>query len=290
MMSSTITRQRLFSLTYQTLLIIVNMSWFKDFTDKVQSALPKIDNESFLQSLTLTTPELTAERERIDADEKRKEHVRSMLAGMLPWQTRDPERDLLVEECKEAILLLSKEKSTFFGPYTMPQRNSRTDDDEDGENEKQLMKPSEESIAKLAKLEPLPSLLDKFEFLAHVGLIEKILAEDPRLVKMQSTCSGTGHFVSTTLCRAISTYLLILVYLHYCQVAVHASASFGRTTFFTALTRATKPVFPLTKYGPKCPTRNAWLRRRRQSRNPQRFLPALLLLWHPRSGMTRRKK
>jgi hypothetical protein len=167
------------------------MSWFKDFTDKVQSALPKLDNESILQSLTLTTPELTAERERIDAEERRKEKVRNMLAGMLPWQTRDPERDILVEECKEAILLLSKDRATFFGPYKMPQMDAKTgEDDGEEEIEKESENPSKESLEKLAKLEPLPPLLQNFDFQAHVGLIEKILAEDPRLVKMQATLSG----------------------------------------------------------------------------------------------------
>ena len=161
------------------------MSWFKDFTEKVQSALPKLDNESLLQSLTLTTPALQAERELLDAEEKRKEKIRNMLAGMLPWQTRDPERDILVEECKEAILLLSKDKSTFFGPYEMPPSKQE-------ENEKESTQPSKESLVKLAKLEPLPPLLQNFEFLAHEGLIEKILAVDPKLVQMQSTFSGKG--------------------------------------------------------------------------------------------------
>lgn len=168
------------------------MSWFKDFTDKVQSALPKLDNESLLQSLTLTTPALTAERERIDAEEKRKERVRNMLAGMLPWQTRDPERDILVEECKEAILLLSKNKATFFGPYQMPAMDAKTVDDDEEGDEKESTKPSEETLQKLAKLEPLPVLLQNFDLQSHVGLIEKLLKEDPRLVKMQSTLSGTS--------------------------------------------------------------------------------------------------
>jgi hypothetical protein len=170
--------------------IVRDMSWFpdlsdlKDLTDKVQSALPKLDKEAFLQSLTLTTPELTAERERLDAEEKRKERVRNMLAGMLPWQTRDPERDILVEECKEAILNLSNVKSTFFGPYRMPPKGKDSDED------KESMKPSEESLKKLAKLEPLPPLLQNFDLQSHVGLVERLLIEDPKLVKMQSTLSG----------------------------------------------------------------------------------------------------
>jgi hypothetical protein len=164
------------------------MSWFKDLTDKVQSALPVIDDK-MLEKLTLTTPELTAERQRIDAEERRKEKARDMLAGMMPWETRDPERDILVEECKEAILQLSSKKETFFGPYVMPRLRAKTEDDDEN-IDKKAMKPSKESLEKLEKLEPLPPLLQNFDFHAHVGLIGKILAADPQLVEMQSNLSG----------------------------------------------------------------------------------------------------
>jgi hypothetical protein len=189
------------------------MSWFPDLsdlkglTDKVQSALPKLDKEAFLQSLTLTTPELTAERERLDAEEKRKERVRNMLAGMLPWQTRDPERDILVEECKEAILNLSNVKSTFFGPYPMPPKGKDSDED------KESIKPSEESLNKLAKLEPLPPLLQNFDLQSHVGLVERLLIEDPKLVKMQSSLSGkkTIHGIVSRTYAFIRSRALILL-------------------------------------------------------------------------------
>ena len=138
-------------------------SWFKELTDQVQSALPKFDPaavgggaSSLLQSLTLTTPELTAERERIDAEEKRKEQIRNALSGMLPWQTRDSERDILVEECKDAILLLSRNKETFFGPFLLPPMKTKPtitnadDDDTDGDNVIDGT-PSNDSLEKLAK-------------------------------------------------------------------------------------------------------------------------------------------
>jgi hypothetical protein len=168
-------------------------SWFKDLSSSVQSVLPKFEEGGILQSLTLTTPELTAERERIDAEEKRKEKIRNMLAGMLPWQTRDPDRDILVEECKEAILQLSKNKETFFGPFLLPPMKAKSSEDSE-DHVKEPTIPSKESLEKLAKLQPLPPLLENFEFLAHVGLIELILAEDPNLVVMQSTLSGTFLF------------------------------------------------------------------------------------------------
>jgi hypothetical protein len=176
-------------------------SWLKGLTDQVQFALPKFDEGSILQSLTLTTPELTAERERIDAEEKRKERIRNALSGMLPWQTRDPERDILVEECKEAILLLSKNRETFFGPFPLPPMKAKSHDDPD--ESMTNSSPSNDSLEKLAKLQPLPPLLENFEFLAHVGLIEKVLKEDPNLVQMQSTLSG--------MCLLIAPFLIGLV-------------------------------------------------------------------------------
>jgi hypothetical protein len=169
------------------------MSWFnmqamKEGLTKgvaqVQTAVDKMDlkippmNNAYLEKLTLTTPELRAERQRIDEEERRKETVRNMLANMLPWETRDAERDILVEECKEAILKLSSEKETFFGPYQMPkavglgkmnhlQGVSEKEEDNENENKKEeheeeeestadFHKPSKESLEKLAKLEPLP--------------------------------------------------------------------------------------------------------------------------------------
>ena len=109
-------------------------SWFSglndlslnDLKNKVQAAIP-IDAET-IQKLTLTTPELTAEREKIDQEEKRKEQVRDMLAHMYPWETRDEEREILVEECKEAVMALSSDDETFFGPYKMPHMKVDTSD------------------------------------------------------------------------------------------------------------------------------------------------------------------
>ena len=194
-------------------------SWFTSLSEKVSLAAEKVSSalqdDTLLEKLTLTTPELKAERQALDASERRKEHVRNMLAGMLPWETRDPERDILVEECRDAVLQLSNEKKTFFGPYRMPKMDAKTDDDNDdnvnnnlGEDEKDEaqkereeaarldpydpIQPSPESLEKLAKLEPLPTLLQDFDFSAHVGLIERILAEDKQLVKMQSSLSGGG--------------------------------------------------------------------------------------------------
>ena len=210
-------------------------SWFSNLQDlskglsaKVQAA---VESETF-QKLTLSTPELTAQREAFQQEYHHKVAVQGSLAHLYPWETRDLERDILVEECKEAIMGLSAEVDTFFGPYEMPALKVKTDDDEgekgddddiddggdeetadkeilvddDDENptlgtndsvtraaERKAIKdrmPSEDSLEKLKKLEPLPRLLADFDLLTHVGLIQKMLKIDPKLVQRQSTLSG----------------------------------------------------------------------------------------------------
>lgn len=168
----------------------VNTESFKEFTDKVQSALPKID-DGLIEKLTLTSPELTEERRKIDEEERAKESLKNSLAGLLPWETRDPERDILVEECHEAMLKLSYDRRTFSGPYPMPATKiSVSENDEDIDEINQTV-PSKESQEMLEKLQPLPSRLQNFNLDAHVGLIERLLKEDPNLVKMQMSLSGT---------------------------------------------------------------------------------------------------
>lgn len=204
-------------------------SWFsglkdlsKDLSEKVQAALPKIDSET-LQKLTLNTPELQAERAALQQEYHHKVAVKDSLAHMYPWETRDAERDILVEECKDAIMALSLSVDTFFGPYPMPLLNVNTDDDDDkdkddededeqkdedgnpntqddgnatgttGKKPVKDMEPSMESLEKLAKLEPLPPLLADFDLIAHVGLIQKMLKVDRNLVERQSTLSGGGE-------------------------------------------------------------------------------------------------
>ncbi|CAB9503988.1 expressed unknown protein [Seminavis robusta] len=183
------------------------MSWFEGLTSKLQEVTEQVSeqaksaiplNNDFLEKLTLSTPELDEERKRLDNEERRKEHIKDCLAGLLPWETRDPERDILVEECKDAILKLSQDGATFKGPYLMPGMKVKDVGTSDGESEEEKgkiveEKPTEESLDKLATLEPLPKLLGCFDLDAHVGLIQRILTEDPHLVEMQSKLSGGGE-------------------------------------------------------------------------------------------------
>jgi hypothetical protein len=160
-----------------------------DLSNKVQAALP-VDKE-MLQKLTLTTPEMNAERQKMEEEEARRERVQQLLANIMPWETRDAEREILVEECKLAILNLSKNPDTFRGPYPLPPLPNTSRNEQEDQDEKEAG-PSPESLVKLAKLEPLPTLLAEFDLDAHVGLIRKLLKEDPMLVEQQSKLSGAG--------------------------------------------------------------------------------------------------
>lgn len=198
------------------------MSWFSTITDTVASVSAKVSDaipldKELLNKLTLNTDEMKATREQFGEEASRKAAAKDLLAKMLPWDTRDKERDILVEECKEAILALSSNEATFYGPFEMPEldvnveddeeekkKNSDDDDsdeeeeevvedEEDEEEKRKRLLPSEESLEKLAQLEPLPPLLQDFDLECHVGLIQMILKEDPNLVEMQSNISGRFH-------------------------------------------------------------------------------------------------
>lgn len=218
------------------------MSWFSAITDtvasvseKVTSAIP-IDKE-MLDKLMLNTDEMKATREQFGEEAARKTAAKGLLAKMLPWDTKDNERDILVDECKEAILALSTNESTFYGPFEMPQLDVNVEDDEDEKKKKSVdsddeeeeeeeeeavdeeeqeeekrkrLLPSEESLEKLAQLEPLPPLLQEFDLECHVGLIQLILKEDPKLVEMQSTISG--KFVSVVV--LLVSVLCVLLFVH----------------------------------------------------------------------------
>ena len=180
-------------------------------TSQVKDAIPDEYKEG-LAKLTLNTEEMINERQNFREEALRKQQAKQLLDSILPWETRDAEREILVEECKEAILALSQHDQTFFGPYEMPLLNVQLEnEDEDGEDGDEAadaeendageeveedkpkhrhMEPTEESKENLAKLQPLPPLLEEFALDSHVGLIQKVLKEDSVLVKKQAALSG----------------------------------------------------------------------------------------------------
>ena len=111
-------------------------SWLTSLSEQAasltQSAVKATENlkidSDMLQKLTLSSPELIEERQKIDQEERRKEAVREKLSGLLPWETRDPDRDILVPECKEVILKMTADEQTFLGPWQMPEKNVTLDE------------------------------------------------------------------------------------------------------------------------------------------------------------------
>ncbi len=110
----------------------------------ISESLP-IDNE-LINKLTLRSDDLIREHELLDAQEKRKELVREYLSEILPWETKDESRMILVEKCKEEILALSTEKVTFELPFrleegmvmfneTFDEGDDEEEDDDDGEDD-----------------------------------------------------------------------------------------------------------------------------------------------------------
>lgn len=192
-------------------------------TETVQDAIPK-EHKEMLAKLTLNTDEMISERENFRKEASRKADAKDRLNKILPWETLDPEREILVEECKDAILELSNREEIFFGPYEMPLLNVQLEvspsQDEDEETQTgepeggsveespeegpddnaeiasrikaRHMPPTEESLEMLAKLQPLPPLLEAFDLEEHVGLIQNVMDEDPKLVAMQAFFSGGG--------------------------------------------------------------------------------------------------
>mmetsp|Transcript_26082 Transcript_26082/g.34665 ORF Transcript_26082/g.34665 Transcript_26082/m.34665 type:complete len:379 (+) Transcript_26082:147-1283(+) len=164
---------------------------------QVQSTL-QIDDD-LVEALTLRTASLTAERDAIDAEESRKETVKNYLAEMLPWETRDEEREILVEECKEVMLKLSCAEDTFEGPFasSSPNEVNEEEEEEGEEMEGKLTEVRSSStpphLDKLAKLEPLPPLLEEFDLDTHVGLIQRLLGVDENLSRVHSQLSNAGE-------------------------------------------------------------------------------------------------
>jgi len=162
-------------------------------SNKVQSALP-IDDE-LIRKLTLTSADLVAEHSQLEQEELRKEEVRDCLTELLPFETLDEEREILVDECREAILKLSTEKDTFRYPFTASEGVElfKKTTHETNESVTNLTKVRKEAEEKLTKLQPLPPLLENFDLDTHVGLIQRVFELDPNLVDTHSQLTGAGE-------------------------------------------------------------------------------------------------
>jgi hypothetical protein len=158
-------------------------------SSKVQQSLP-LDDE-LLKKLTLRSDELVAEHDLIDTEERRKEAVRDSLSSLLPWDTRDEAREILVEECRDAIQGMASQGATFTGPFGLPE-GVKVMFAEDSGMEEASDESRVEADKKLQKMGTLPSLLDEFDLDAHVGLIERLFKVDKDLVRSHSYLLNAG--------------------------------------------------------------------------------------------------
>jgi hypothetical protein len=193
-------------------------SWLSDWTKTVVSSVSEATSvlesgvnraSDALEKLTLTTPEMTIARHQLAVAAQDREHRRMQLAALYPWETNDPDRSILVAECQTAILQMSQNKSTFFGPFVLPpppavKSKASNHDEEPAVPSVERKTPDDElpsaaSLAMLAQLQPLPRFLGEndFDLQMHVGLIEKLLKVDKNLVQMQANYQGGGGIRET---------------------------------------------------------------------------------------------
>jgi len=184
-------------------------SWFSfdtlaDLSSKLQESLPldvdiKKNLVSGITKIALLSPELVAEKNKIDSEEKRKEKVRESLADLLPFETKDETREILVEDCRDRILSLSTHEFSFIFPFEAPEGVhifAPLQDDDGNEiphDTAVLDKEREIAKARLDKLRPLPHVLENFDIDCHVGLIQRMFKVDKNLVMMHSKLSGAGE-------------------------------------------------------------------------------------------------
>ena len=240
-----------------------------EISSKVKESLP-VDDE-LIGKLTLNSSEMMAERMEMEAQERRKETARNSLTKLLPWETKDEERDILIEECREAILALSTKQETFTLPISPPEglvlfqteendaheEDSEKEDSDEEDAEKEDSEDAEqikaeaaarleqtkveeaarleqmkvEAAARLEKIKPLPPILDEFDLDAHVGLIERLFKVDKELVKIHSLL--TGMFLSSTFCETTSLSRIdIDIVLIPSQVLVKKKRHFGKIVSF----------------------------------------------------------
>lgn len=199
----------------------------------IPPSVTKAVDSDLIRNLTLRSDELTKVHTEIEAEERRKELVKDYLAELLPWETRDEAKVILIDETKQVILSISSIESTFSHPFTPPpgiqlfpsiditastsqEEKDGGDDDDDTEKTDgadttpaegeepttttttNTTSTNEEEYAmaaqqKLTTLQPLPPLLEKFDLDSHVGLIERLLTVDSELVKMHSLLIGAGE-------------------------------------------------------------------------------------------------
>lgn len=157
--------------------------------ETVQESLPLEDD--LIKKLTLRSDDLQAEHDLIDAQETRKEMVRDYLSKLLPWETNDEARVILIEECREAIQDMAMKGETFTGPFELPEGVEKMFS-ENSDMSEATEESKAEAAKKLEKMGTLPQLLHDFDLDAHVGLIEKLFQVDEELKMTHSLLESAG--------------------------------------------------------------------------------------------------
>lgn len=182
-------------------------SWFNNIASQITEALPSVPDtlipvtqNEIIDALTFQTPEMAAERKRIDLEERRKEAVKNALSSILPWETNNEEHEILVEECREAILALSSRAGANKDEKeeSSKEKIDETPDKETTETMSIFQQPFgcgdlEGELRAMEALEDYPRLLRVFDLDAHVGLIQRLFEVDRNLVEMHSQLSGAGE-------------------------------------------------------------------------------------------------
>ena len=155
---------------------------------------PRGTLKHMFQNMSKALKELKEMEVQEQQQDEQKQQVRDHLTCLLPWETRCPERKILVEECKQTILQLSTKSETFTGPFALP--NSYEDTGVEGtpytNTVGTTLPSSPESLKLLSKLQPFPKLLSDFDLDIHVGLIQRMLKVDPTLALYMARASPGG--------------------------------------------------------------------------------------------------
>lgn len=169
-------------------------SWFNDaleklndISTKVQSSLPVDDD--LIGKLTLRSDDLRAIHDLIEKEETQKEHAKKLLSNLLPWETEDETKVILVEECKSSILGLSLLDTSFTTPFGLPEGLKMWS--EHSEMKESTKEMQEEALKKFEKI-PFPDLLSDFDLDAHVELVQKLFNLDKNLVVAHSKLANAG--------------------------------------------------------------------------------------------------
>ena len=154
----------------------------KEKTNSVVSSELSSSITKTIKDLSLNSDEMKAER-ALYANEEKEKLNKVQWDYILPWETNDEKQTILCEECKEMIMKLSYEDSTFLGPYNK----------------------SDEGLDEAAAV----LLPENFDVETYLKVIEKLLEIDEELKYAHFDLIGEGKVDDTDFWRN---------YFHHCAL------------------------------------------------------------------------